>query len=526
MRSGVRRLRTREMIGGHAVSNTKQAIQEYRNYVNGEWVAAGSGESYELYNAGRTDEVVARIPLSSVEDVDQAVRAAHAAFQEWKEVPAPERMEYIYGLMEVWGQYRDELAEAMTLEMGKPISEARNEVDRGPTEMRFVAGEALRVDGDTLPSGRRKVFAYTTRDPIGVVAAITPWNFPVLSPLRKVIPALVYGCTVVLKPASQSPLTSAMIFEMLREVGLPPGVANLIMGSGGKVGDALVTHPLVSGITFTGSTDVGLGIYEKTVRNNPKIQLEMGGKNAAVVAGCNDLSGAAAQIVPASYAATGQRCTSISRVIVLEEHKEELENALVREAEKLKVGYGLDEETNMGPLVNRDQFERSMHYIEQAQEDGARVLTGGKKLSEEKLANGYYLLPTILTDVRPGTPAALDEIFGPVLAIVPVKSFREALEVNNEVRYGLTSAIFTDDMDWSRAFVKNSEAGMVHVNNGTISEGHMPFGGIKDSGRGAYGIGATNREFYTNLKVVYHQHGYDESDFPTARQAIAEEDPA
>lgn len=508
------------------MSETRQALKEYRNYIAGEWVAASGGETYELVNAGRTDEVIARVPVSTTEDVNRAVEAAHSAFQEWKQVPAPERMGYIYELMEIWKHRRDELAETMTLEMGKAIIEARNEVDRAPGEMRFVAGEALRIDGQTLPSGRRKVFAYTEREPIGVVAAVTPWNFPVLSPLRKVIPALIYGCTVVLKPASQSPLTSALIFEMLQETGLPAGVANLVIGRGGEVGDALVTHPLVSGITFTGSTDVGLGIYEKTTRNNSKIQLEMGGKNAAVVAGCNDLKNAAAQIVPAAYAATGQRCTSISRVIVLKEHKEELEAALVEEVRKLKVGYGLDEETTMGPLVNRSQFERSMYYINRAQQDGARLLTGGNRVEGDRLEYGYYLEPTILTDVKPGTPAALDEIFGPVLVVIPVKSFGEALKVNNEVRYGLTSAIFTDNMDWARAYVKSSEAGMVHVNNGTISEPHMPFGGVKQSGRGAYGIGSTNKDFYTNLKVVYHQHDYDEDDLSPAGRMVAEEDPA
>ena len=508
------------------MAETRQTVREYQNFINGEWVASSDGETHELPNAGKTDEIVARLPVSTAEDVNNAVEAAHAAFQQWQYVPPPERMEYVYELMELWKHRRDELAEAMTLEMGKPINEARNEVDRGIGEMRFVAGEALRIDGKTLPSGRRRVFAYTVREPIGVIAAITPWNFPVLSPLRKVIPALIHGCTVVLKPALQSPLTAAIIFEMLEETGLPAGVANLVIGRGGEVGDPLVTHPLVNGITFTGSTDVGLGIHEKTAKNNPKMQLEMGGKNAAVVAGCEDLENAASQIVPAAYAATGQRCTSISRVIVLNEHRAKLEEALVKEAQKLKVGYGFDETATMGPLVNRSQFERSMHYIEQAQQDGASVLTGGNRITNNGLDQGYYLEPTILTDVKQGTPAALDEIFGPVLVVIPVGSFEEALDVNNEVRYGLTSSIFTDNMEWAQAFRKSSEAGMVHINNGTVSEGHMPFGGVKQSGRGAYGIGATNKDFYTNLKVVYHQYSYEEGNLPPAQQIVTEEDPA
>jgi aldehyde dehydrogenase (NAD+) len=506
------------------VQETQRAVKTYGNYIDGEWVAASSGETYETRNPGKTGEVVGRYPLSTAEDVDRAVEAAHRAFQRWRDVPAPERMEYVHGLIEIWRRRRDELAEAVTLEMGKPIREARTEADRAIGEMRFTAGEALRVGGETLPSGRRDLLAYTVREPLGVVAAVTPWNFPVLSPIRKTIPALVHGCSVVLKPASLTPLTSVIIVEMLQEAGVPAGVVNLVIGRGAEVGDALVTHPRVGGVTFTGSTEVGLGIYEKVAPGNKKVQLEMGGKNGCVVAGCEDPRDAAAQIVAAAYQASGQRCTAISRVIVLEEQREELEAALVEETKKLKVGRGLDEETTMGPLSSRNQLQRSIHYVDLAQSDGARVLLGGREATGEGFDDGHYYEPTILTDVKPGTPAAVDEIFGPVLVVTPVKDFEEALEVHNEVHYGLTSSIFTDDMDLAQAFVRGSEAGMVHVNNGTVSEGHMPFGGVKQSGMGAYGIGATNKEFFTNLKVVYHQHG--EGSRPPVRRLIEEEDPA
>ncbi|HZA46962.1 MAG TPA: aldehyde dehydrogenase family protein [Rubrobacter sp.] len=506
------------------MQETQRAVKTYENYIDGEWVAASSGETYETRDPGRTGEVVGRYPLSTAEDVDRAVEAAYRAFQEWRDVPAPERMGYVHGLIEIWRRRRDELAAAVTLEMGKPILEARTEVDRGVGEMQFTAGEALRAGGETLPSGRRDLLAYTVREPIGVVAAVTPWNFPVLSPIRKVIPALVHGCTVVLKPASLTPLTSVIIVEMLKEAGVPAGVVNLVIGRGGEVGDALVTHPRVNGITFTGSTEVGLGIYEKAAPSNKKVQLEMGGKNGCVVAKSKAPKEAAAQIVAAAYQTSGQRCTAISRVIVLEEQREELEAALVEEAEKLKVGYGLDDGTTMGPLSSRNQLQRSVHYVDLAQKDGARVILGGREATGEAFDQGHYYEPTILTDVKPGTPAALDEIFGPVLVVTPVEDFAEALEVHNEVQYGLTSSIFTDDMDLARAFVRGSEAGMVHVNNGTVSEGHMPFGGGKQSGMGAYGIGATNKGFFTNLKVVYHQHG--EGSRPPIRQLLEEEDPA
>jgi alpha-ketoglutaric semialdehyde dehydrogenase len=287
------------------VQQTQRQVKTYGNYIDGEWVAASSGETFETRDPGRTDEVVGRYPQSTAEDVDRAVEAARRAFQEWRDVPAPERMEYVHGLIEIWRRRRDELAEAVTLEMGKPIFEARTEVDRAIGEMRFTAGEALRAGGDTLPSGRRDLLAYTVRQPIGVVAAVTPWNFPVLSPVRKVIPALIHGCTVVLKPASLTPLTSVIIVEMLQEAGVPAGVVNLVIGRGGEVGDALVTHPRVNGITFTGSTDVGLGIYEKAAPGNKKVQLEMGGKNGCVVAKFNDLENAAAQIVAAASQASG-----------------------------------------------------------------------------------------------------------------------------------------------------------------------------------------------------------------------------
>jgi acyl-CoA reductase-like NAD-dependent aldehyde dehydrogenase len=506
------------------VQETQREVKIYGNYIAGEWVAASSGETYETRNPGRTSEVVGRYPLSTAQDVNRAVEAAHRALQEWRDVPAPERMEYVHGLIEIWRRRRDELAEAVTLEVGKPIREARSEVDRGIGEMRFTAGEALRVGGETLPSGRPDLLAYTVREPLGVIVAVTPWNFPVLSPIRKVMPALVHGCTVVLKPASATPLTSVIIVEMLQEAGVPAGVVNLIIGRGGEVGDALVTHPRVGGITFTGSTDVGLGIYEKAAPANKKVQLEMGGKNGCVVARLGDVKNAAAQIVAAAYQTSGQRCTAISRVIVLEEQQEELEAALIQEAQKLKVGYGLDDGTTMGPLSSRNQLQRSIHYVDLAQKDGARVILGGKEATGEAFDQGHYYEPTILTDVKPGTPAALDEIFGPVLVVTPVKDFAEALRVHNEVRYGLTSSIFTDDMDLARAFVRGSEAGMVHVNNGTVSEGHMPFGGVKQSGMGAYGIGATNKEFFTSLKVVYHQHG--EGSRPPVRRLLEEEDPA
>jgi acyl-CoA reductase-like NAD-dependent aldehyde dehydrogenase len=415
-------------------------------------------------------------------------------------------MKYVQQIAQGCKQRRRELAEAITLEMGKPVGESLAEVDRGVAEMEFAAGEALRTGGQTLPSARPNLSAYTLREPLSVVAAITPWNFPFVSPVRKALPALAYGCTVVLKPASQTPLPAVILAEVTREAGLPAGVFNLIIGRGGEVGDALITHPAVEGITFTGSTEVGLDIASKAASRNARIQLEMGGKNGCVVARCADLDAAAAQIVGAAFQASGQRCTAISRVIVLQDQSEEFEAALAAHANELRVGHGLDDAVTMGPLSSQAQLERSLHYIDLALEDGARVIAGGRRMTGGEYDEGYYLEPTILGGVEPGTAPALDEIFGPVLVILPAGDFDEALSIHNEVRYGLSASIFTDDMELAQRFVHGAGAGMVHVNNGTVSEPHLPFGGVKQSGMGAYSIGSTNAEFYTKLKVVYHQH--------------------
>ncbi len=484
---------------------TKPTTRLYHNYIDGAWTSSSDGSMYTIINPGDTKHVVGRFPLSTAEDVGAAIEAAHQAFLQWRYVPAPKRMEYILKFIEICQQRQHELAEAMTLEMGKPLREAYAEIKRGLDETQFAAGEALRFGGQTLPSARPNLTAYTLCEPLGVVAAITPWNFPVIAPLRKVIPALIYGCTVVLKPASQTPLSAVLLVEMLQQSGLPAGVVNLVLGRGQAIGDVLVSHPKVDGVTFTGSTEVGLDVAAKAAAHNAKLQLEMGGKNACVVAGYADIPGAAAQIVAAAYQTSGQRCTSISRVIVLEEQRGALEAALVAEVERLQVGYGLDEGTTMGPLVSRSQLERAMSYVEQAQQEGASVLTGGSRLTGAQYDRGYYFEPTILTDVKPGTAAARDEIFGPVLVVIPVQTFNQALAVANEVKYGLTASIFTDNMNQAHLFISHVQSGMVHVNHGTISEAHLPFGGIKQSGMGAYSIGATNKDFFTNLKVVYHQ---------------------
>lgn len=476
--------------------------QPWTSFIDGSWASGEGGRLVEIADPGRLGAVASRYRTSGAEDVEQAVQAAARAFAVWSATPAATRANHVYALIDLWRDRIDGLAEATTREMGKPLAESRSEAMRAIDEMRFWAGEALRLGDRTFESTRPSTQALTIRQPIGPVAAIAPWNFPILTPVRKVIPALICGCTIVLKPALQASAASVLLMRMLSEAGLPKGVANLLIGSGGEIGDALVRHPLIAGISFTGSTQVGTGIGVAAAERNACVQLEMGGKNAAIVASYGDTDRAADEIVKAAFAVAGQRCTSISRVIVPHREKAALEAALVRHAEALHVGYGFDDGVQMGPLASRDQFETTERYVRMARDGGGRILTGGHPCGEA----GYYYAPTVVTDVAPDTPLATDEIFGPVLSVIPVADFEEALRVNNEVRYGLTSAVFTDDADMAHAFTVGSQAGMVHVNHGTSSEGHLPFGGWKQSGQGPYGIGDTSADFYTALKAVYRMH--------------------
>lgn len=485
---------------------TKAESKTYKNFIDGIWVDGSSREVYSVFNPADTSEHIGNFPLSTKKDVEKAVQSSYEAFQTWRKIPASERAEYVYSFIDLLWKNKDRLGKILCKEQGKPLNEAVTEVVRGVKEMRFVAGEALRLDGTTLPSDRRGVINMTIRVPIGVVAAITPWNFPVLTPLRKVLPALVAGCTVVLKPATQTPLTAVTLTELLEKAGFPRGTINLVMGKGGTIGKTLVEHPLVKGVSFTGSTRVGQRIYELAAKDFKKVQLEMGGKNPAVVAEYKDLKGAAAEIVKSAFANAGQRCTAISRVIVLEKHADELINYIIDQVRHYRVGNGMDPETQIGPVIGEEALNTIINYIKSAEADGAKVAFGGRRLTGDIYDKGYYLEPTVITDVTPDMKVAREEIFGPVLVIIRVTSTDEIIKVCNSTEYGLTATIFTDSRELVYRFIEDVESGMVHVNNGTISEGHMPFGGVKNSGVGPYSIGETNKDFYTDLKVVYYQH--------------------
>lgn len=488
------------------MSATQTETKVYKNFIHGAWVDGSTGEYYQIVNPGNTDDTVGSFPLSTVEDIDRAVVSAHEAFQSWRKVPASERAEYIYRFIALLDENKERLAEALCREQGKPYKEAFTEAARGVKEMRYVAGEAARLEGITLPSDRIGVTNTVVRVPIGVVAAITPWNFPILTPLRKIVPALIAGCTTVLKPASQTPLTAVILTELFEQAGLPAGTVNLVTGSGRKVGDALVSHPLVRGVSFTGSTHVGRSINKLAAENFTKVQLELGGKNPVVVADYANLERAAAEIVNSAYTNAGQRCTAISRVIVLERHAEQLEQLIVEKVKQYRVGNGMDLATQIGPVVSGDAVNTIQDYMKSAQEEGASIIIGGRRLTGGIYDKGYYVEPTVITQVTPEMRVAKEEIFGPVLVVIRVASFEEAVRVANDTEYGLTASIFTDQLEWAYDFTEDVESGMIHINNGTISEGHMPFGGVKHSGHGAYSIGQTNKDFYTELKVVYTQY--------------------
>ncbi|WP_077624711.1 aldehyde dehydrogenase family protein [Sediminibacillus massiliensis] len=485
---------------------SQQEVKVHGNYINGEWKESTSGNTFSICNSAQRDQVLGFFQDSNEEDVNEAVEAAAEAFQGWSQVPGPDRGAVLYRFADLLEENATELAYILSAEQGKALTEAKGEVMRAAKEARFGAGEAFRIEGNTLPGERSNVWSSTIRKPLGVVAAIAPWNFPVVTPVRKIAPALAYGCTVVYKPASVTPWTSVVLMELLAKAGVPNGVVNLVVGSGSRVGNPLVKHPLVKGISFTGSSSLGKNINEIAAGRLAKTQLELGGKNPAVVLDYKDAENVAKQIVSAAFACSGQRCTSISRVIVTKENKAELTEALVKEMKNAKVGPAWEEGVTVGPLINEQHLDSVREYLEIASAEGARVVYGGETLSEGAYGQGAYIVPALLDQVTPEMRVAKEEIFGPVLVVLEVEDKEEALRVANNVEYGLAASIFTNDLTTAYQFADRVETGMVHVNHGTASAAHMPFGGVKQSGAGAFSIGKSNVEFFTELKSVYFQY--------------------
>jgi alpha-ketoglutaric semialdehyde dehydrogenase len=471
---------------------------EAKNFIGGEWVPADSGEVYEITNPANPSEVLGTTPKSGKAEAERAIEAAAKAAPGWKATLPAERGAVLSKAADLLESQADELAELMAREVGKPLGESRAEVARAAAIFRYYGSEGWRLDGIMPPSARPGVSISSAREPLGVVALITPWNFPLAIPTWKMAPALICGNAIVIKPATDASLNAAALVRALAEAGLPDGVVNMVTGSGGTVGDALVTDPRVKAISFTGSTPVGLGIQERAI--GKKVQLEMGGKNPYIVMEDADLSDAAAKVAYGAFGYAGQKCTASSRAVVVESVYDEFLDELKSATEAMKVGDPLDEEVIVGPVVNQDQYQSILEALNQAHQDGSMVIEGGATGTEEE---GYYIAPAIVADVDNSSPTAQEEIFGPVLAVIRARDFDHAVEIANDTRFGLTSGIATKSLRYTQEFVARSEAGLVNVNVPTAGlEFQVPFGGNKESGVGGREQGPAGIDFYSAWKTV------------------------
>ena len=482
-------------------------VTKYKNYIGGQWVDSESGRTYPITSPASKTTVLGEFQISSPEDAAGAVQAAQDALQGWADTPAPVRAEVLYRALAIMRERGDDIARTITIEEGKPLADAQGEVKRAMNITEYAAGEGRRMFGYTTPSELPNTFAYTVRRPLGVVAIITPWNFPIAIPAWKIAPALICGNTLVFKPASGTPLSAVKLVEVFEEAGLPPGVLNLITGPGSSVGNALVENPLVRGISFTGSTEIGTGIYTQGAALLKKVQCEMGGKNAVILLADADLDKALGGIVQAAFGSTGQRCTATSRVIVEEAIYDQFMEQLIDRTSKLKIGDGLDPDVDVSPLSSQSQLDIVMGYIGMGTEEGARLVYGGKSLSGDIYDEGYYVEPTIFTDVAPEMRIAQEEIFGPVLTVFKAEGLEEAIQISNNVKFGLSSSVYTKDLTQAFQYINTVEAGMVHVNAPTLGgEVHLPFGGLKSSGVGQREQGTEAVDFFTEVITVYIDH--------------------
>ncbi len=476
----------------------------YRSYIGGQWIDEPGTRTAENINPANTNDVIGTIHLASRESARKAVESAHAAFADWKRTPAPARGRIIAKAARLMDDNREELAQILTREEGKTIAESRGELTRAINVAEFCVGESRRMNGETIPSELPSNFAYTIKEPHGVVACITPWNFPVAIPVWKIVPALVAGNTVVFKPATNTPATAVRLTEIFIEAGLPEGVLNLVLGSGSEAGDEIVNHPAIKALSFTGSTETGLKLYAQVAPRGVKVQAEMGGKNPVVVLEDCDMELAVESTAQGAFGSTGQRCTATSHAIVIDAIADEFVEKIVERAKSFKLGDGAKAESQIGPSVDEGQFQTVLRYINIGREDGGEMLCGGKHATGEGLENGYFVEPTVFDHVTRDMRIAREEIFGPVLSVMRVKDFEEAMSVANDSDYGLSSAIFTSDANMTYKFIDEIESGMTHINSPTTGgEAHIPFGGIKQTGLGAREQGSTSLDFYTELKVVY-----------------------
>jgi alpha-ketoglutaric semialdehyde dehydrogenase len=478
-------------------------VRAHQNLIDGEWVDAASGETFDSTSPA-DGEHIGTFPRSGADDVDRAVAAAKAAFEDWRLVPAPRRGEILFRFAQLLVEVKDELTDLMTHEMGKVRAEAGGDVQEAIDMSYYMGGEGRRLFGQTTPSELRDKFQMSVRMPIGVIGVITPWNFPIAIPSWKIAPALVAGNTVVFKPATDTPALGQRFVELLVEAGVPRGVVNIVHGGGGAVGERLVQHPDVRVISLTGSRETGVKVLHAAADGLKHVHLELGGKNAIIVMDDADLDLAVDGIVWSAFGTSGQRCTAASRVIAHESVYGELSTRLVERAEALTLGVGWDDATDVGPVINAGALEKIHSYVEIGVDEGAKLLTGGEVGSDGDLAKGFYYRPTIFGEVGSEMRIAQEEIFGPVLSLISVRDEAEAMRVSNGIRYGLSSSIFTRDVNRAFRAMRDLEAGITYINAGTTgAEVHLPFGGTKETGNGHREAGQAALDVFTEWKAVY-----------------------
>lgn len=483
-------------------------MQEYKLLINGDWVESSSGETFKNENPANVDEVLGTFPSATKEDTRAAIEAARAALPDWANMPPPQRGAILEKASRIIEARADEFATVLTREEGKTKNEAMVEVTRARDIFRYYAGEGWRMGGDVLPSNMAGELLYTRREPIGVVALITPWNFPLAIPAWKMAPALAYGNTVVFKPASLAPHSGLLLVEALIEAGLPKGVVNFVTGSGRSVGDELVSSPHVNAISITGSTNVGKGIYEKAIKNLTRVQLEMGGKNPMIVLNDANMELAVRLAVMGGFGLTGQACTATSRVIVEEGVADEFAEMLTDAARNLVVGNGLEDGVQMGPAVSEDQLKTDLEYINIGKSEGAKLLSGGD-LANGANGKGHFIQPTVFDHVDPKMRIAQEEIFGPVIGIMRARDLDEAIEFANNISFGLSAGVVTTNLQHAFQFANRIEAGVVKINEPTTGLAlQAPFGGFKQSSANTFKEqGQAAIEFYTRTKTIYVGHG-------------------
>jgi alpha-ketoglutaric semialdehyde dehydrogenase len=476
----------------------------YKNFINGEWVESVTGQAFENVNPADRNELVGLFPKSNSEDVDHAVAAAKEAYKSWRLTPAPKRGEILFRAARLLHERKEALAEQMTREMGKVLAETRGDVQEAIDMTFYMAGEGRRQFGQTMPSELPNKFCLTARSPIGVCALITPWNFPMAIPSWKIMPALICGNTVVIKPATDTPLSTYNLVQILEEAGMPRGVVNLVTGSGGAVGSPLMSHNDVRVVSFTGSTEIGRQVSRACSETFKHACLEMGGKNVIIVMSDADLELAVDGAIWGGFGTTGQRCTAASRVVVHKDVYKQFTEVFAVRARALKVGSGLDPAVQMGPLINQSQLQTVDEYVRIGKDEGARLLTGGQCLTGGEYDAGAFYAATIFVDCDPKMRIAQEEIFGPVVSVIPCDSLDDAIEIGNGVVYGLSSSIYTQDVNNAFRAVRDMETGIFYVNASTIgAETHLPFGGTKQTGNGHREAATAALDFYSEWKSIY-----------------------